>query len=133
MRKRSFIGFLTALCAVCLAVVTHWQGQDVASEQNQRERSESSVVTPQRQQHHEATLTDATQLYRICSSRPQRILPTQGSRSERTLTPASSFIRQHIVKPLHSYCDSRCRQESAPFCLSASCDYYVFALRHIIR
>ena len=133
MRRSGFIAFLTALCAVCLAVVTHWQGQDAVPGQNLSERTESSVVTPQQQQHHEATLTDATQLYRICSSRPQRILPTQGSRSERTLTPAFNFIRQHIVKPLHSYCDSRCRQESAPFCLSASCDYYVIALRHIIR
>ncbi len=133
MRKRGFILYLTALCAVCLTVVTHWQGQADVPEQKLSERAESSVMTPQRQQPHEATLTDATQLYRICSSRPQRILPSQGSRSERTQTPAFNFIRQHIVKPLHSYCDSRCRLESAPFCLSASCDYYVIALRHIIR
>ena len=132
MRRSGFIGFLTALCAICLTVVTHWQGQDVVPEQNLSERTESSVVTPQRQQHREATLTDATQLYRICSSRPQRILPTQGSRSIRTLTPTFNLVRQHIVKPLHSYYDSRCRLESAPFCLSASCDYYVIALRHII-
>ncbi len=133
MRKRGFIWFLTALCAVYLAVVMHWQEQNVVPEQNLKERTESSLMTPQRQQPHEATLTDATQLYRICSSRPQRILPSQGSRSERTLTPAFNLIRQHIVKPLHSYYDSRCRLESAPFCLSASCDYYVIALRHIIR
>ena len=133
MRKHCFIGFLTLLCAVCLAVVTHWQGQDVVHEQNLSERTESSVVSPRKQQHHEATLTDATQLYRICSSRPQRILPSQGSRSERTQKPAFNFIRQHIAKPLHSHHDSRCRQESAPFCLSTSCDYYVIALRHIIR
>ena len=133
MRRRGFLWFLTVLCAVCLAVVIHWQGQDVQPAENLTERTESSVVTPQRQQHHEATLTDATQLYRICSSRPQRILPTHGSRSERTLTPAFNLVGQHIVKPLHSYHDSRCRQESAPFCLSASCDYYVIALRHIIR
>ena len=132
MRRHCFIWFLTALCAVCLAGVTLWQGQDAVPEQHLAERTGSTVVTPQRQQHHEATLTDATQLYRICSSRPQRILPTQGSRSVRTLTPAFNLIR-HIAKPLHSYCDSRCRQESAPFCLSASCDYYVIALRHIIR
>ena len=133
MRRSGFIGFLMALCAVCLAVVTHWQEQDVLSEQILTEHTESSVVTPQQQQHHEATLTDATQLYRICSSRPQRILPTQGSRSGRTLTPAFNCVSQTIVKPLHSYHDSRCRLESAPFCLSASSDYYVIALRHIIR
>lgn len=132
-QKRCFIGFLTALCAVFLTVVANWQEQDVAPEQDHAQRTRSSVMTPQRQQPHEATLTDATQLYRICSSRPQRILPTQGARSNRTVTPAFNFVRQHIVKPLHSFYDSRCRLESAPFCLSASCDYYVIALRHIIR
>ena len=133
MRKRCSIWFLTALCAVCLTVVINWQELSVVPKQNHSEHTESSVMSPLRQQHHEATLTDATQLYRICSSRPQRILPTQGSRNERTLTPTFSFVRQHIVKPLHSYFDSRCRLESAPFCLSASCLYYVIALRHIIR
>lgn len=132
-RKRCFIGFFTALYAVFLAVVTNWQKQDFVSEQDHAQRPESSVMTPQRQRTNEATLTDATQLYRICSSRPQRILPTQGSRSSRTLTPAFNLVRLHIVKPLHSFYDSRCRLESAPFCLSASCDYYVIALRHIIR
>ena len=133
MRKHGFIGFLTVLCAVCLAVVIHWQEQDFAPELNLSEHTESSVMTPQYQQPHEATLTDASQLYYICSSRPQRILPSQGSRSERTLTPAFNLVRQHIVKPLHSYRISRCRLESAPFCISAPCDYYVIALRHIIR
>lgn len=133
MFRRSFIWVLTALCAVCLAVVTHWQGQDVVPEQKLSDRTESSIRTTQRQLPHEATLADAIQLYRICSSRPQRVLPTQGSRNERTQTPISNLVRRYIVKPLHSYYDSRCRLETAPFRLSASCDYYVFALRHIIR
>ena len=133
MRKRTFVGFLTALCAVCLAVVMHCQGQDIVPEQNLSECAESSVVKSQRNQPRQATLTDATLPYRICSSRPQRVLLTQGSRSERTMSPAFNFVRQHLFKPLHSYFDSRCRQESAPFCMSSSCDYYVIALRHIIR
>ena len=29
-------------------------------------------MVPLQQHHHEATLTDASQLYRVCSSRPQR-------------------------------------------------------------
>lgn len=93
----------------------------------------SAVMAPQQHRHHEATLTDASQLYRICSSRPQRILPTQGSKTERTITPCGNMARRHHVKPLHSFYDSRLRQETAPFCLSASRDYYVIALRHIIR
>ena len=132
-RWRDLIWLLAVLFAVSLAVPTNWQGRDVVSAYHLQEPCEASVVIPRRHHHHEATLTDASQLYRICSSRPQRILPAQGSRNGRALSSSSCIARQHIVKPLHSYYDSRCRLESAPFCLSASCDYYVIALRHIIR
>ena len=133
-RKHSFVWIIAALIAVCLTVLVDGQEQESASRQNKPEQRESSVMVPRQQQPHEATLTDATQLYRVCTSRPQRLLPTtQGSRSERFLTPAIKLVRQYILKPLHSHHDSRCRMESAPFALSASRDYYVIALRHIIR
>ena len=133
-RKHSFVWIIAALIAVCLTVLVDGQEQESASRQSLPEQSESSVMVPRQQQPHEATLTDATQLYRVCTSRPQRLLPTtQGSRSERFLTPAIKLVRQYILKPLHSHHDSRCRMESAPFALSASRDYYVIALRHIIR
>ncbi len=132
MWKRGFIWFLVALCVVCLAEITHLQCLDVTPEQGSYEQTVSSIVTQQHNQRHEATITDSTLLYRICSSRPQRTLHTQGSRSERLLTPVFNSVWRYIVKPLHSYFDSRCRMESAPFCLSSSCDYYVIALRHII-
>ena len=123
-----------ALIVACLAVLLNWQSHDDATARETCQHRESSVLAPQHRHHQEATLTDASQIYRICSSRPQRVLPTQGSKTERTITPFGSFaIRQHIVKPIYSYFDSRCRLETAPFCLSASCDYYVIALRHIIR
>ena len=125
---------LVTLCAMCLTVLLNWQNHDDAIDERACQHWESSVLVPQHQHHQDATLTDASQIYRICSSRPQRILPTQGSKTERTVTPFGSFaIRHHIVKPIYSYYDSRCRLETAPFCLSASCDYYVIALRHIIR
>ena len=125
---------LTALCAVCLTVLLNWHNRCDTTVEESCQHWESSVLTPQHQHHQEATLTDASQIYRICSSRPQRILPTQGSKTERIVTLFGCLaFRQHIVKPLYSYYDSRCRLETAPFCLSASCDYYVIALRHIIR
>ena len=133
MRKRGFIWFLVALCVVCLAEITHLQCLDITPEQGSYEQTVSSIVTQQHNQRHEATLTDSTLLYRICSSRPQRTLHTQGSRSERLLTPVFNSVWRYIVKPLHSYFDSRCRMESAPFCMSSSYYYYIIALRHIIR
>lgn len=124
---------LTALCAVCLAVFIGRQSGDGMPAEEAYRNSASCVVAPQHQHHQEATLTDASQIYRICSSRPQRILPSQGSKTERTPTPLAHFaIRQHHTNPLCSYHDSRCRRETAPFSLSASRDYYVIALRHII-
>ena len=128
------IRMLTVLCAVCLTVLLNWQSKDDALAGIPLQPMESTVMVPLQQHHHEATLTDASQLYRVCSSRPQRILPSQGSRTERTITPFGNLaLRQHIVKHLYTCYDSRCRQETAPFCMSASCDYYVIALRHIIR
>ena len=128
------IRMLTVLCAVCLTVLLNWQSKDDALAEIPLHPMESTVMVPLQQHHHEATLTDASQIYRVCSSRPQRILPSQGSKTGRTITPFGSFAnRQHQVTPLYSYYDSRCRLETAPFCLSASCDYYVIALRHIIR
>ena len=133
-RKLLMTWMLTALCAVCLTVLLNWQSKDDALAGIALQPMESTVMVPLQQHHHEATLTDASQIYRVCSSRPQRILPSQGSKTGRTITPFGNLaLRQHIVKHLYTYYDSRCRQETAPFCMSASCDYYVIALRHIIR
>lgn len=69
-----------ALCAVCLTVLLNWQSRYDATANESYQHRESSVLTPQHRHHQEATLTDASQIYRICSSRPQRILPTQAQR-----------------------------------------------------
>ncbi|MBR1389641.1 MAG: hypothetical protein IJ569_08485 [Prevotella sp.] len=125
---------LITLGVAFLSVVLNWQGLTFAPEQltAHGRQSAGTVMSPQKHQHHEATLTDATSLYRVCSSRPQRLLPTQGSKTERTANPCG-FVRRHIVKPLQFLHDSRRRLETAPFSLSVSCHYYVIALRHIIR
>ena len=125
---------LMALAVVFLAVVINWQESDLAFEQQAKQdlRYAETQMSAPKHHHHEATLTDATSLYRVCSSRPQRLLPTHGSKTERTASPCG-FVRRNIVKPFHFLHDSRRRQETAPYCLSASCLYYVIALRHIIR
>ena len=128
--KKSW-GSLLLLIAVLLTVNYSWQEKGYVHDIGQGQR-DATVITPQDTRHHEAMLTDASSLYRVCSSRPLRILPTQGSKTERTANPCG-FVRRHIVKPLHFLYDSRRRLETAPFCLSASCLYYVIALRHIIR
>ena len=64
---------LTALCAVCLTVMLNWHNHDGVAAEGACQHRESFVLAPQHQHHHEATLTDASQIYRICSSRSQRM------------------------------------------------------------
>ena len=132
-RKRGLIWFLASLCALTLTVLADFQGHGVSCNHAKGHEPAPSVWEPQQEQSHEATLTDATMLYRICSTRPLRILPTAGSRVVRTITPVGGAAKQYIVKPLHRFYDSRCMPVSSPLRLSASCDDYIIALRHIIR
>lgn len=124
--------FIMSILVVVLAVLANWQGTAVQLPLEQQHQPSAAVVTPHNPHHHEATLTDASSLYRICTTRPQRVIPTHGSNSERS-TGSCCSARRHVVKPLHFLHDSRRRLETAPYCLSASCKYYVIALRHIIR
>ena len=132
-RAHCIVCFLTALVAVWLTALTNWQEQDTCDKLSIQQNIESVFQNPNHQIHHEATLTDAAQIYRICSSRPQRNIPTQDSRCHRMDFPSYGSTRRHITNLLYSYHDSRWSLKSHPICLSVSCDYYVIALRHIIR
>lgn len=124
---------LMAPVVVLLTVLLNWPDKDATQVQEALPQQSLAVMTAQKQHQHEAMLTDGSHLYRICSSRPQRTVSTQGSKSERTISLCSGLARRHFVKPLHTLYDSRRRLETAPFCLSASRDYYIIALRRIIR
>lgn len=131
--KRGLIWLLASLCALTLTVLADYQGQESVCVLVQGQEPARSVWEPEQEQPHEATLTDTTLLYRACGARPMRIIPTAGSRVVRTLTAVNGAAKQYIVKPLHRFYDSRCMLVSSPLRLSASCDDYIIALRHIIR
>ncbi|MBR0272724.1 MAG: hypothetical protein IJQ59_01360 [Bacteroidaceae bacterium] len=80
---------------------------------------------------HEATLNDARGIYRLCNTRPQRLVPSHGSKPGKS-TGRWLAVRRPHVKHFFFLHDGRRRLETAPFQSSASRDYYVFALRHII-
>lgn len=77
-----------------------------------------------------AFLTDAHDVYRICNSRPQRLLPTLGFKQERTTGKPFSLF----------YCKSNKYKRSCRWALRitlpirtvVSCDYYVFTLRRLL-
>ena len=128
------IRVLTALIVVLLAVLLNWQDKNSAQTQEAPPQQSLTFMMAQKQHQHEAMLTDGSHLYRICSSRPQRTVSTQGSKNERTISLYSSCLaRRYTTNPLNILYDDRRRLETAPFCLSASRDYYVIALRRIIR
>ena len=80
-----------------------------------------------------AVFSDPTDIYRICSSRPQRILTSQVAKQERTQgkTSAGGFFKYSPSKKHHF--GGRGITFKAPFRFAASCDYYVIALRRILR
>ena len=100
----------------------------------QQGSKESALFIDTNDSHHQqAILTDNRNSYRLCSNRPQRLIPTSGAKHERTSGKLSAvgFVRQSTtLKP--PYGGVVC-SESAPLGFVASRDYYVFALRHIIR
>jgi len=77
-----------------------------------------------------AVLTDTRDVYRLCNTRPVRILPTGGRLPWSVQKPPQHFP---YFKSQYCYVSGRtARRLSAPFLSVAPCDYYVFALRRLI-
>lgn len=92
---------------------------------------EFSLTDTQHGRHNEATLNDARGVYRLCNTRPVRLLPTHGSSSDKNAVKLLA-VRRLQVKHLFFLHDGRRRLETAPFQSAASRDFYVFALRRIL-
>ena len=87
-----------------------------------------------KKQQHEAQLEDASmQAYRVCSNRPQRLLPTgnmhagNGSAVSRLLFNKIRFL-SHL---LFADGGEGLRLESAPIHFDVASKYYVICLRHL--
>ena len=92
-------------------------------------------VTPH-QQEQEAQLEDASNAaYRICSSRPQRLLPSGNIHGNPS---ANSRLLTHRIRFLSSLLSviegamEPFRQETAPIHFDVASKYYVICLRHLI-
>ena len=130
---RFWIRLAAAFAVMCLSALVSAPGPQAISVAERHKLTDPTLLSVEEREHSEATLTDASQLYRICHSRPQRVIPTHGPKTERTPNHTTAMTRHHIVKPLFSFYDGRCRQETAPFRASSQCAYYIIALRRIIR
>lgn len=77
-----------------------------------------------------AVIANAQDLVRICSSRPQRILPSYFGKPERNF---SRLLLIRHVKPLKNpLAEWTHKADSAPFLPAVSCDYFVYALRRLL-
>ena len=92
-------------------------------------------VTPH-QQEQDAQLEDASNAaYRVCSSRPQRLLPSGNIHGNPS---ASSRLLTHRIRFLSSLLSviegakEPFRQETAPIHFDVASKYYVICLRHLI-
>ena len=92
-------------------------------------------VTPH-QQEQEAQLEDASNAaYRVCSSRPQRLLPSGNIHGNPSANSRLLTHRIRFLSSLLSAIDGAMepfRQETAPIHFDVTSKYYVICLRHLI-
>lgn len=80
-----------------------------------------------------AIIEDGQQPSRICNTRPQRVLPSTGFKPHRLPArhPWNTINSRKPLIPLCTY--GKTVALRAPFRMVASRDYFVIALRHIVR
>lgn len=88
------------------------------------------LLTPGKN-NREAVLTESRTANRIANSRPERIVPYNCTKNSRTVGKLPINSKYYQLK-LRSY-RGRERSQKAPFAVDVACEYYVIALRHIIR
>lgn len=92
-------------------------------------------VTPH-QQEQEAQLEDASNAaYRVCSSRPQRLLPSGNIHGNPSASSRLLIHRIRFLSSLLSVIEGAMepfRQETAPIHFDVASKYYVICLRHLI-
>ena len=120
--------------AVETADVTHKKEGAYATEASHT-KDRLAKVTPHEQEQ-DAQLEDASNAaYRVCSSRPQRLLPSGNihgnpSASSRLLTNSIRFL-SYLLSVIEG-AKEPFRQETAPIHFDVASKYYVICLRHLI-
>lgn len=121
-----------------LLLLTGWQqGVLAATDASKKTMERDRIVGLQADMpgNDEGTLTDGRTLYRTIGSRPWRVQPSGGGRPSGGNAHGWSMTMRTIFHSHYSLiaCRGGVRCESMPHAVSASCQYYVIALRHIIR
>ena len=115
--------------------LSHQDSSAVEAADATHKKDRLAKVTPH-QQEQDAQLEDASNAaYRVCSSRPQRLLPSGNIHGNPS---ASSRLLTHRIRFLSSLLSviegakEPFRQETAPIHFDVASKYYVICLRHLI-
>ena len=115
--------------------LSHQDSSAVEAADATHKKDRLAKVTPH-QQEQDAQLEDASNAaYRVCSSRPQRLLPSGNIHGNPS---ASSRLLIHRIRFLSSLLSviegakEPFRQETAPIHFDVASKYYVICLRHLI-
>lgn len=99
------------------------------ADEKSKDRIYENTIEPAQRQT--ALITDTSQTVRLCNTRPQRILPSFTAKPTHLLsqnTFHNKFYSLHFQG-----IDRYLTTVTTPIPSSAACDYYVIALRQIIR
>ena len=112
----------------------HKKDGSYATEAGHTTKDRLAKVTPH-QQEQDAQLEDASNAaYRVCSSRPQRLLPSGNMHGNQSASRLLSN-RIHLLFTLLSAIDGAMepfRQETAPIHFDVASKYYVICLRRLL-
>ena len=115
--------------------LSHQDSSAVEAADAAHKKDRLAKITPH-QQEQDAQLEDASNAaYRVCSSRPQRLLPSGNIHGNPS---ASSRLLIHRIRFLSSLLSviegakEPFRQETAPIHFDVASKYYVICLRHLI-
>ena len=100
-----------------------------ADDEKSKDRIYEDTIEPAQRQP--ALITDTSQTVRLCNTRPQRILPTFTAKPTHLLC-RNMFHNKFYSLPFRGI-DRYLTTITTPIPSSAACDYYVIALRQIIR
>lgn len=121
--------------AFCVSLLLGSAGEAMARQQQKAPAERDRVQrVEQRENHGEAMVSDAQNLYRICNSRPQRIVPVWGAdyapgQAQGRMSTLTNYKYFQFLQLLYRGAP---REESAPIHFEVACRYYVICLRRLL-
>ncbi len=137
MKAKHLLFLITLIIAmtlgwVCKASAAHApQPMGQVAEPSGERKDRLAAVVHQQNADKEGTITDASHLYRICNSRPGRLIPSWNLTFQREQDKPSFYYNKFYESFLLNF-RGRQRMESAPFHFDVASKYYVICLRHLV-